>query len=333
MKSFNRKIALVATNIFIILALLVIAELLTRLFYPEITLTGTSGNLIETNKFGKTHGLKPNSEGKSHGIIKKVNERGYWQYGDDKRKIAGKILFLGDSVTMGIGVESDSSFAGIIHNKMVAYEVLNPSLIAYTSQDYLNVVRYNLENPELHESIDKIYLFWCLNDVYPKHILSDAPGMPGDSFISSIARFLRENYKAYHLLKFVFSDRSKSYFYYDRQLYSTNNKNFVSAMNNIKEIIRLCFDHNIDFQMFLLPYEYQLRKSISSEFTPQQLVISELSNLPLNIYDCSLAFEYFDGRSEDLYLYGDGIHFSNAGHRLLASYLLGASGISRKDNR
>jgi lysophospholipase L1-like esterase len=65
-----------------------------------------------------------------------------------------------------------------------------------------------------------------------------------------------------------------------------------------------------------------MRKSTSPEFAPQKLVISELADLPINKYDCSLAFEFFDGDSEDLFLYGDGIHFSNAGHRLLAFYLL-----------
>ncbi len=142
-----------------------------------------------------------------------------------------------------------------------------------------------------------------------------------------------QNTKLYHLLKHTFSDRPKSYFLYDRQFYANNDPDFIRAMNHIKEIHLLINKNDIKFEIYLLPYEYQLRKSISSEFTPQQLVISELSHLLLNIHDCSLAFEYFDGRSEDLYLYGDGIHFSNSGHRLLASYLLGTSGLSRKDNR
>lgn len=327
MKNLKRKIALSATNISIILALLVSAELLTRFIFPEITLPGTSGNIIEKNKFDETHGLKPNSEGISHGIVKKVDERGLWQYENDKRKIAGKILFLGDSVTMGIGVESDSSFSGIIHNKIDTYEILNPSLLAYTSQDYVNIVSSVLSNQVYGESIERLCLFWCLNDVYPRHIVSDAPGIIGDDLIVSALKLLRENSKLYQFLKHTFSDRSKSYFLYDRQFYNENNPNFINSMDHIKEIHKLTKKYGIKFDIYLLPYEYQMRKYIKQEFAPQKLVVSELSDLPINIYDCSLAYEFFDGSSKDLFLYGDGIHFSNAGHRLLASYLLESSEI------
>jgi len=322
MSNLNRKIALIATNIFIFLTLLVVAELLTRVFYPEIILTGTSGNLIETNKFGESHGLKPNSEGTSHGVVKKVNERGFWKYGKDKKNVAGKILFLGDSITMGIGVESDSSFAGIIYKSLDSYEVLNTSLIAYTSIDYLNIASSLLRNQEYRESIDRIYLFWCLNDVYPRHILNDAPGIIGDDLISSLVGLLRENSKLYHLLKHTFSDRSKSYFLYDRQFYADNNPDFIRSMDNIRTIYQLTKEYDIEFDLYLLPYEYQIRNVSNADFVPQQLITKNLSDLNIKIHDCSKAFQNFHDDSQYLYLYGDGIHFSTTGHKLLAKYIL-----------
>ena len=100
MKLLKNKIVLIAVNMLIISALLFISELLTRIFYPEIILSGTSSNLIMENKFNETHGLTPSSEGKSHGVAKKVDDRGYWLYSGSKRNIPQKILLIGDSVTV-----------------------------------------------------------------------------------------------------------------------------------------------------------------------------------------------------------------------------------------
>jgi hypothetical protein len=321
MKILKGKTALFAVNILIILILSFSAELLARIFYPEIILSGTSSNLIRENKFSETHGLNPSSEGMSYGVIKKVDGRGFWKYSGNKSNVSKKILLIGDSVTMGIGVESDSTFAGILHNKLNTYEILNSSLIAYTSKDYLNQITALKNDEELMASLDKIYLFWCLNDVYPRHILDDAPGYTGDDFISSIVKFLRENSKLYHLMKNVFSDRPHSYFLFDSQFYTENNPDFKRSMNNIKKISRITGDNKIEFDLFLVPYEYQIRVDSKENFHPQQLIKEKLSGLNINIYDCADAFLNINMESENLYLYGDGIHLSNKGHKLLAKYI------------
>ena len=51
-------------------------------------------------------------------------------------------LILGDSVTMGIGAEADSTFAGILHSSLDSINILNPSIIGYNNIDYLNVYKY-----------------------------------------------------------------------------------------------------------------------------------------------------------------------------------------------
>jgi lysophospholipase L1-like esterase len=322
MKLLKGKAALIAINILGVVMLFFAAETVTRIFYPEITLSGTSSNLIKANIYGETQGLNPLSEGSSHGAIRQVDQRGFWVYTGDKKNIPRKILLIGDSVTMGIGVESDSTFAGILHNSSETYEILNASLLAYTSTDYLNQTDVLLHDENMAASIEKIYIFWCLNDVYPKHIIQDAPGYVGDDFMSNVLGILRENSKLYHLVKNIFSDRPQSYYLYDSQFYKRNNFYFQSSIEHLRKINHITKEFNIEFKIFLIPYEYQIRVKTNEIFLPQELLQESLSEFNVDVVDCSEVFLNSHIDSQRLYLFGDGIHLSNTGHRVLAKYIL-----------
>jgi lysophospholipase L1-like esterase len=69
--------------------------------------------------------------------------------------------------------------------------------------------------------------------------------------------------------------------------------------------------------VYLLPYEYQLRKGIKN---PQQLFSEALKSHNIPVNDLAPAFAK-QGNIKSLYLYGDGIHFSEKGHRVVAEFL------------
>ncbi len=294
------------------------AEFLTRLFFTDIHLSGTELTLLRDSVYFDSPGLVPNAYGLSNGAIKYVDSIGFWKYGKSnrKKKTKKKWLFLGDSVTMGIGVKNDSTFAGRISSDLSDVEILNPSLIGYSNKDYLNVVKKLIAVDRNKLGISSVYLFWCLNDVYSDYDSLDLPGISKSNFVGEINSFFRKNSKLYHLLKETFTDRPKAYYLYDERFYNLSNNDFQKAISNLIDIKKILDENNISFTVILLPYEYQLRQNNPAQTKPQSIISSELREENIQVFDVLNSDEFQGGK--ELYLFGDGIHFSNMGHRKIA---------------
>ncbi|HSP88129.1 MAG TPA: hypothetical protein VLN45_08340 [Ignavibacteriaceae bacterium] len=306
-------------NISLVILLLVLIEVAIRIFSSEIQLTGTSKNIFVDSLYSTTRGLKENSFCISNGVSKSTNQFHSWKYKRTPSR-KNKNLFLGDSVTMGIGVENDSTFGGILNNY---FDVINPSLLGYSSFEYINVFnsfvlenRYNLE-------FNAVYIFWTLNDVYPKTIIQEQPSYKKDNLLYNVINYLRENSKTYLFLKNTFTDRSEVYFYFDSKFYYKDSPDLIRSLDDILYISEKCREMKLDFCVFLLPYEYQIRNFGNNDIVKLQEIFSEiLTDNEIKNINCIEAFKDDNTNSRKYFLYGDGIHFSESGHKKLADYLL-----------
>lgn len=292
--------------------------MLVRATNPEITPLGTSKGLMSDSLFGHIPGPTPGSSGLSNGARFHVDSRGFWQYA---RGVGGEKpgwLLIGDSVTMGIGVRPDSTFAGILARSLSAeLELLNPSLIGYASHHYRALVRHFLQSghrgvPEIH----RITIFWSLNDAYHSGQIDDPKGK-FKKIAEPLLRFMRRYMYTYQWVKASFVDRPKRYYEHDTRLYS--GESLDRAISDLSEIAALCDLHDILCDVVLLPYEYQLREP---DVRPQRTLEARMADLSLRVHD---PFRWILSRTDDpssLFLYGDGIHFSDVGHRLIAEYVL-----------
>lgn len=296
----------------------------TRIFYPEIKLPGTQQSLLKDSVYFDSQGYKPNSSGLSSDVLKRTDESGFLKYSSGS-KSKNKILFLGDSATMGIGVENDSTFAGILNNSSNMITILNPSLIGYSSHDYKNIVEKLIANEKNESLIKHIYIFWCLNDVYSNLPVSNSPEIANDSFWNEVVIFLRNNSHFYHLLKSLISDRPKAYYLYDKNFYRSEDKHFKQALADLIEIDSLAKENHLNVDLFLLPYEYQLRDNkYGKRNSPQNLLTEKLKSTSMMTHDCAAAFN-IDENVDDYYLFGDGIHFSILGHKSMAKFISAAN--------
>lgn len=235
-----------------------------------------------------------------------------------------KWLILGDSVTMGIGVQDDSTFIGILNTLESKVNFINLSLIGYSSKDYLNIVKSLVIDNERNLKFDKILIFWTLNDTYSNYPSDKTAGFSSKNTFYPIINYLRNNSKAYYFLKNLFNDRSKDYYDFDRQFYSFEDSTLENSVNSLKFIATLCKSKEISCYLFILPYEYQIRNfNKNTIFAPQETLIKLMKDSSINIIDCKNAFINYEKKSRDLYLYGDGIHFSELGHKVLANYIEG----------
>jgi hypothetical protein len=368
-------------NIAILLGLFLLMEAAVRLFVPQIGPLGVDSSLIHPGRFGETHGLARSASGSNYGVTTRTTPDGFIAYSTHRQdaspdETGSNWLLLGDSVTMPIGVQSDSSFAGrLAHAVSDSVRVLNSALIGYSAFDYLNVAG-NIIGPG-EPALDRVILFWCLNDVYgnggepqdtptgqagkgdatrrgdaaraddrnptsdslPKNNTTTSrnapaddpaatgderrlrmPGGPDDSVRRNLGlplRFLQRNVYAYQWLKASVFDRQQAYFDFDRQYYADDNPVFMAALERIAVIREIAESNGIRFDLVIMPYEYQYR---SGGFHPQDVLIDALHDKGIRAYDARRAFEGVTNISE-MYMYGDGIHFSEQGHRLIWQWL------------
>ena len=183
--------------------------------------------------------------------------------------------------------------------------------MGYSTLNYLDVIETFLRD---RNDIEKVVLFFCLNDVYGNLSLNSTGASTKDKALS----FLRANSKLFLLIKKSFFDRSKAYALYDIGLYKDDNLDIDHHLNAIVKIKAALDKSNIDFLVVILPYEYQLR--VEGLKAPQALLNSFLARH--NIESLDVYEDFSSLNSEDYYLYGDPMHLSYLGHETVAKNLV-----------
>ena len=292
------------------LLLLIALEFAVRALYPEINYQGNQKSLFMENKFDQTMGLIPNSSGEFFGNEIYTDEYGFRQM-NTPTNYDKSWLFLGDSVTFGVGIETDRIFPQLIQNEFQRTKIWNTAVVGYSTLDYLDVVEAFLRD---HDDIKKIIIFFCLNDVYGNLSLNPTSVSAKEMVLS----FLRSNSKLYLLIKNSFFDRSKTYALYDVGFYKERNLDIERHLNAIVSIKLISDKSNIDFSVVILPYEYQLRTGGLK--TPQDLLSRFFRKNNIKSFDLYEDLTLLN--SDEYYLYGDAMHLSSLGHKTVADKMV-----------
>lgn len=123
-----------------------IAESLIRIFCKQINRLYISANLFTPRLYGDSYGLAKNVEGYAYGakVVTdnygfRINPKNGFNNPKDSRPA---IIFLGDSITFGIGVKSEHTFTEIYHKSNKNRKIINGGIIGYNAQDYKNFVDF-----------------------------------------------------------------------------------------------------------------------------------------------------------------------------------------------
>jgi lysophospholipase L1-like esterase len=303
--------------------LLTLLEGAVRVLGPRVSSEGTDRRLIAEGRFGPSPGLRPGTSGRSHGARFAVDREGFLVYSGNGRQ-GPEWLFLGDSVTMGIGVDPDSTFAGRLSGGWGG-TVLNPSLIGYALDDYERVFGALAGR----ERLSRVILFWCLNDVYGPGEGAGDPGAEVRRLLGPALRFVRRHVRTYTWAKAIALDRPRSYYEYVEQHFTE--AAVAGAVGRIGRMARLADSLGVRFDVVLMPYELQLREA--GHGRPQEMLTRALEADSIAVHDPRehLVASGWPGR--ELYLYGDGIHLSARGHALMAEFLRERLGCSEPRER
>lgn len=294
--------------------LLLLAETASRLVLNKIYSRSFDSSLIEPNKYGSSDGLKESAVGIVWGKPFHTDERGTrkHRYSFDKQKATW--LYIGDSVTEGVGVDDSCTFASLGADEFTETNLFNYSLIGYSSFDYLNVLQsvLNADN-----TVELVTLFFCLNDVYGGAKTDRLPVMAQQNFLGKVNTLLQDRYATYKLLKLLLYNKHQRYFDYDLQFYKNVDEHFNAAACHIYTCDSICKAQGIYFNVVVLPYRSQLE---TKNFIPQQMLKTFCIQHEIEYSDASVELLKEDNPAS-LYLFADEIHFSEKGHRAIAEFL------------
>lgn len=321
---------IIVINLLVTIAILTVAEVTSYILLQKVYNRSFDSELIEDNMYYTSAGVKPNRVTKVWG---KQFSTDY--YGGRLNPSATgnkrKWLFIGDSVTEGVGVGDSSTFAARTQCAGQTEDVYNLSLIGYSLPDYVNVIKFALERDL---DIDRVTLFYCLNDVYGTAKSTDLPVMGKASIIGSASRLLQEYCNTYKLVKLLVFHDSNSYFKYDLQFYNENNPRFTEAMQSLSEFNTVCREYGIIPSVVLLPYRSQLKPKNADTQLPQKLVMDYCKAHGIRAWNAA-PFLTETQSPEAMYLFADEIHFSEQGHKEMAEFICSrvySRGGARKNN-
>jgi hypothetical protein len=320
-------VLLFASLFFCFLALLM-AEGVCRVVC-EAPFLGNSRNLFVANAFGESTGNTPNAKAVSFGVDVYMDGYGFRvpPEGDAKKPAnSPALLVLGDSVGFGTGVEENEIAAGRLRLDHPSIRIYNSSVIGYNTGDYKAVIDHFLPG---HDEIRGVVMHFCLNDVdaiSARNINAElekpqqqnrvmwARTLP---VIRQLNDYLRSRSKLYITLKNTLTDPSLRYWRVDAQFYEVPDAVLLPHLQPIADIDSILKERGIPFVVIVSPYEAQLREGIEGAGVPQRRLTEFFEAKGIDFLDIRPRFRQAEEGTRKLFLAGDPMHYSPAGHRIV----------------
>lgn len=330
---------ILAINAAVFVFLLLLLEGAVRVAVPGVQPLGEDARLYVEDQYGTSPGYAANAHGLSLDAEFVTDEYG-------RRIVPGEtapaparqqtILFVGDSVSVGFGVEAKSILPHILERLLDNHRVVNAAVTTHNSRDYANVLATLL--PAIRP--EGIIVGLCLNDFnreykFAKLSQQDRAQRSGEGNRSAVPSWLRyindhvfdfksvlrRHSRLFVWIKSRVFDSSANVFQKDRKLYLRPNAQaqITKHISRLKELAR---DHNAWIEFFIFSYEYQLRSAEQADLFPQQVIKAAASDAGITIHGLHRALadhlRASGETSKSLYLFSDPMHFSAAGHDVIA---------------
>ena len=338
---------ILGVNLLVFLVLILIIEGAVRLLYSEILPQNLDPNLFEPFKYRDTYGYKSNSHGNEFGASYITDDHGF-RINEKSRqhKVPSQhktVLVLGDSVSVGIGINADEGYPYLLETRLTAQRVLNASVTGYGISDYVAALQGTIRDVKP----DQVLIGFCLNDTSvtsQANILSmiqrrkeQMESIPDEKRYPNPAvrwlRYINDNYfnfndalkkysRTYLLLKSLATDSSRDYFAADEAMYK-DPRTLEFLTNEFFRLKELAQAHHASLVIFLFPYEFQLRSPGRETQLPQRIIRQAGLRAGVTIFDLyddlSNYLRSYQVMSKSIYLFNDPMHFNARGHQVIAN--------------
>lgn len=323
---FGKKLLALLFSTSLVLIVLAISEIYCR-YFTRVNFLGNSSGLFTPKRFGNSYGNTPKFSGISFGAEFQTDAEGLridQNAAKPAKESLAATLVVGDSVVFGPALTAGETIPGRLQALMPERNIMNAGVIGYDTTDYLNATSYFVDR---HPEIDTVLVFICLNDVNDESAseirekIERGVETPESSLnpVRAANDFLRSRSKLYLWLKNALVDTQKVYFDYDAAFYDRGPEFVAAAMRPVVELDKLLKSRNKKLLVYLLPYEYQLRPSARPDAgKPQAMILADLKANGVNVRDLTPIFAAAETAPSLLFLYGDPMHLSADGTRLVA---------------
>jgi len=268
-------------------------------------------------------------------IAYSVNAHGYRGSDIGMKPDSRKIVFLGDSITFGLGAEHAATFPMLIDRRLNhvnttgrEFEVANLAMFAYAPAHELET----LKSVALNLKPEVVILQLYLNDFTPKAAaiahasLQDTAFVLKEHVIISSAILRRARQAAQMALFVLFHDVRRNHFPATlgdddprelSEIFSHLSNDAMPGVEEIEEMNRICTGNGIRFAVMLSPNEVQLYNNQYDGINDRISAFCKDKNIPF--HDPLPSMRSAENRTR---FFLNGLHFSKAGHDWLASWLL-----------
>ncbi len=257
------------------------------------------------------HVHKPNAQAKLMGVLIRTNSDGF--RGPEcpvARSTKKRLMFLGDSMTLGWGVEEQDTFTDLLESKLskiAPTEIINAGIGNYTTEQetYLSLDKGLKYHP------DKVVVFFGINDTRPISRKSKL-------WFLGYSELITLYWSRFHMLMVDLDQAKKGYRAYYSSLYKEGQPGLALALKAFLLLRDTCREHGIALQVVLLPELHQL---INYPFAQEHHMIMDF--LKTNGIDALDLAPYFSNcrTPMDLWVAPDDAHPNKKAHRLIAQYV------------
>jgi len=217
-----------------------------------------------------------------------------------------RIIFLGDSLTFGWGVEEEETFATLIEEDMNSQsptEIINFGTGNYNAEQEANLfIEKGLKyNP------DKVVLLYFINDA---EITPEKSGL----WFLGYSQFISFYWSRINSLLNNFMP-SKSFQEYYESLYNDDQQGWINTRKAIIELRDICQSKGIKFQVVLLPELHDVNNEIFANVYNKLALFLEENNI--DYLNLAKLFENHPNQIE-LWVSYDDAHPNNIAHRKIA---------------
>lgn len=220
--------------------------------------------------------------------------------GNSGPRLDGKtVAVLGDSFTFGWGVDYDSTFVGVLNQKMIGMTFVNFGHCNYNTEQ--SVKHYRFLTGKLRPK--KVFLFYFLNDAEPTPEKNEPS-------VFQRSRFLALLWSRIRILS-----NSISYSEYYENLYKDDQPGWLNSRKFLIELKKETDEAGQELIVFLLP---ELRELTPYRFSNQHhLIIDFLEKNGIEVHDLAPAFAGMENPS-DLWVARDDPHPNKKAHAIIA---------------
>jgi lysophospholipase L1-like esterase len=305
-------LVLVSLLLFFAFGELVLRIYLTRHTFYDVEMSRYARLLkIDTANPLTGHHHRPDTQARLMNVTVRTNSDGFRD--DDypvEKGARRRIIFLGDSLTLGWGVEKEETFEHLLERELDAIspaEIINLGIGNYNTTQEVNLFL----DKGLKYSPDQVVLFYFINDAEPAPQKSRFPWL-GEirivNFYWSRAKALAERLS-----------EARGFQAYYSALYRDGQPGWARSQAALLELQRICREHDLQLQVVLLPELHELQ---DYPFAKEHGLITDFLR-ENEIPALDLAPSFHDERNPTtLWVAIDDAHPNAEAHRRIAEYSL-----------